>query len=105
MFGTRVSDGANHLARHEGALTLSKPTAKRGAVFGRRYDRMPQHPTILNSTRRSSESPASSVPVPMMFSCDPTPLVFVRASNSAAPGSAPSFCRMNADLDAESLSL
>ena len=42
-----------------------------------------QHPMILNSTRRSSESLTSSVPVPMMFSRDPTPLVLVLGANSA----------------------
>lgn len=36
----------------------------------------------------------------MMFARDPTPLVLVLASRSAVPGSAPSFCRMNAERDA-----
>ena len=36
----------------------------------------------------------------MMFSRDPTPLVLVLASRSAVPGSAPSFCRTNAERDA-----
>ena len=36
----------------------------------------------------------------MMFSRDPSPLVLVLASRSAVPGSAPSFCRTNAERDA-----
>lgn len=39
------------------------------------------HGNILNSTLRSNASVGSSVPVPMMFSRNPTPLVFVRAIN------------------------
>ena len=42
------------------------------------------HPMILNSTRRSRASRASSVPEPTRFSRKPNPAAFVRAASSGA---------------------
>ena len=48
------------------------------------WHRHAQHPVILNTTRRSSASRASSVPVPTRFSRNPTPDALVREASSGA---------------------
>src|SRR5215471_4762888 len=43
--------------------------------------------TTLNSTLRSSASFASSLPMPIKFSCEPTPIALVRVFSAAASAS------------------
>ena len=57
-------------------------TQSRDNVLSFRLAKLSQQPLTLNSTRRSSASRTSSVPVPTMFSWKPTPLDFSRPASS-----------------------